>query len=322
MPSLNPKHLAEAAVFFAFVGIVRLLDLDRGSAFGGAVGRALARIGRRPRAYENIHTAFPELDRQAATRLIDGMYESYGRMLAEMARLEDYVRPAERTRFTFEGLDNYQSAVASGRPIIIVSGHFGNWEMQVPALHHLGIPFADVTQRLDNPWLDRFISERRRRAGFTKQAPRGTVGTRTIIAGIKAGETVAFMVDLRFREGIIVPLFNKPAYTTFTPALFAQTYGAVVLPMALRRQDGANFQMVFHAPMRPAGSGNDARDIVELTTEINGFVEGEIRARPADWMWNHGRWLPRPQMFRRARQLMDDAAGVRPDDRPRDGDAE
>lgn len=304
------RHLLEAALFFSFVGLVRLFDLDRGSALGGAIGRLFAPLGRRPRAYEHLATAFPEIGQQEATRILDGMYEGLGRMLAEIVSLEHYARPEARERFTFEGVEHYRAALATGRPVLLVSGHFGNWEMQVPVMHHLGIPFADVTQPLDNPHIDRFLARRRHLAGFTEQIERGTGGARRLIARIKRGETVALMIDLRFGEGIPVPFFGRPALTTFTPALFAQSFNAIVLPMALRREEGARFRFVMQPPIEVAQSGNPSLDIIRFTTAINAFAEAEIHARPQHWMWNHRRWRPPPQLYRRAAQIMGDVSSV------------
>lgn len=301
------QHLAEAGLFYAFVGLVRLFDIDRGTALGGWLGRLVAPLGRRPGTIARIRETFPDLDEAGARALIDGMYEGFGQMLAELARLEAFSQPEARSRFTFEGIEHIRAAEASGRPICFVSGHFGNWELQVPVMHHLGVPFSDVTQPLANPYIDRFISKRRRLAGFTEQIERGTGGARQLFARLRKGETVALFIDLRIVEGIPVPLFGQPALTTFSPALFAQSFNAIVVPVALRREKGAHFRFVAHPPVELRDSGNPARDIVDFTAELNRFVETEIRARPANWMWHQRRWNGVPQLFRRAQQVMDEA---------------
>ena len=301
------QHLFEAGLFFAVVGLVRLFDIDRGSALGGRLGRLVAPLGRRPATIARIREVFPDLDEAGARRLIDEMYEGFGRMLAELARLEEFSRPEARSRFSFEGIEHIRAAEASGRPICFVSGHFGNWELQVPVMRHLGVPFSDVTQPLKNPYIDRFIARRRHLAGFTEQIERGAGGTRQLFARLRKGETVALFIDLRIKEGIPVPLFGRPALTTFSPALFAQSFDAIVVPVALRREEGAHFRFVAHAPVELRQSGNASRDLVEFTTELNRFVETEIKARPAHWMWHQKRWNGVPQLFRRAQQVMDEA---------------
>jgi KDO2-lipid IV(A) lauroyltransferase len=302
------QYLVEAGLFFAVVGVLRLFDIDRASALGGRLGRLIAPLGRRPATIARIREVFPERDEASARALIDEMYESFGRMLAELARLEEFSRPEARARFTFEGIEHIRAAEASGRPICFVSGHFGNWELQVPVMRHLGVAFSDVTQPLKNPYIDRFIGKRRHLAGFTEQIERGAGGTRQLFARLRNGQTVALFIDLRIKEGIPVPLFGKPALTTFSPALFAQSFNAIVVPVALRREEGAHFRFVAHPPVELRNSGNPARDIVDFTAELNRFVETEIRARPAHWMWHQKRWNGVPQLFRRAQQLMDEAA--------------
>lgn len=302
------KHLFEAGFFFAFVGLVRLFDIDRASDIGARLGRLVAPLGRRASTIARIREALPEVDEAGARQLIDGMYEGFGRMLAELARLEEFSTPAARERFTFEGIEHIRAAEASGRPICFVSGHFGNWELQVPVMHHLGVPFSDVTQPLANPYINSFIARRRHLAGFTEQIERGAGGTRQLFARLRKGETVALFIDLRIKEGIPVPLFGRPALTTFSPALFAQSFDAIVVPVALRRETGAHFRFVAHPPVELRHSGNPARDLVDFTTELNRFVETEIRARPAHWMWHQQRWSGVPQLFRRAQQVMDEAA--------------
>ena len=304
------RRRVEAAAFFGLLGLFRRMDPDRASQRGGWFGRRmLAPLLRSKRTYQTIATAFPELDRDGATELIDGMAESIGRTLGELEHLEFFLSDAGKARFTTEGLEHLEAAKRLGKPLLFTTGHFGNFELGLAALHHVGIQIAAVARKPNNVAIGDYFERRRAATGLGKLFDKGPDGTRQMVQWLKDGGNVAMFVDQHLAEGIPAPLFGQEAMTTHTPATLALSHDVTLLPGALRREgDGTHFRLVFYPPILPPHSGNAARDILAMTAEMNRFVEAEVRANPKSWLWMHPRFKPVDRLSRRARRLLEDAA--------------
>jgi Kdo2-lipid IVA lauroyltransferase/acyltransferase len=303
--SVRLRRRAEAALLIGLLNLARQFSIDRSSAVGGWIGRHVAApLMRKDSTIETIGMAFPDLNRAGVISLIDGMGESLGRALAESASLEKFMGPEGRSRFTFEGLEHVAATKASGKPVLFVSGHFGNFELSFVAIHHVGWNASVVSRRPNNPQIADWYANKRTSLGYEAQIPKGPEGTRQMVSVLKKGGNVGMLIDQRLTEGIPVPLFGHEAMTAHTPAALAISLGAIIQPLAVRRNDGARFTAVFHPPILPPGLGNEARDIFAVTEAINAFVETEVRARPTDWLWMHKRWSPAKQLSRRAERLL------------------
>lgn len=300
------RYALQAGPVLGLLALARTMDVDRASALGGQIGRQLAaRPLRRPATIATIRTAFPELDEASVNQLVDAMADNLGRTVAESAHLDKFMGPAGRARFTFEGLDHLDRARALGRPLLVISGHFGNWEVIFPAMHHAGIAAGGITRRPNNPYLADWFANNRSRLGFDQQYPKGSEGTRQMLARLRQGGDMAMLVDQHLAQGVPAPLFGQSAMTVHTPAVLALRHGITVLPLGVRREpEGARFRAVFHAPLSPPGTGSEGGDILALTTALNAFVEAEVRARPGHWLWMHQRFKPVGTLSARAMRLI------------------
>lgn len=302
------SYLIQAGLLHLVIGFLRLFGIDRASAIGAWIGRRFAGLGKKPSTYATVRQAFPELADAEISKLLDSSWENTGRILAELAHLEKFRTPEGIRHFRIAGLEHLDAALARGKGVVIVSGHFGNWELSGPVMTSLGHDYAVVTRPPNNRWVADFIYKKRVAAGLVHQLPRSTDSIRQLYSRVKRGGIVGLLIDQRVLEGIHSPLFGHPVLTTQTPATLAVLLGAAVLPLRLSREEGANFEFRFHPPLLSPASGNSARDIVQLTGELNGFIEGEIRRRPAQWLWGHRRFKLEPELSRRAQRLMDDVA--------------
>ena len=122
------------------------------------------------------------------------------------------------------------------------------------------------------------------------QIPKGLRGMREIISRIKDGYSIALMVDQRVSEGLKVPFFNKPAFTTTIPAQLALKYDCKLIPIFLERKGSINFEMTVRAPYKIEKTGDDEEDIKNITLKINQVMEEMIIDNPTQWIWSHNRW--------------------------------
>jgi Kdo2-lipid IVA lauroyltransferase/acyltransferase len=259
------------------------------SAFGGALFRKLGPRTRSHRiASRNLDLAFPDLEPSERARLLDEQWDNLGRTFFEFP-LTDRLTPAAG-RVEVIGMENLQALAASGRPAILISGHFANWEVMAAVIVASGLDCRITYRAANNPHVDRRIIERRARYGVKLFAPKGGAGSRDLLETLKAGQSVAFLNDQKFNGGTAAPFFGRTVHTAGAPTRVALRFGAVMQPMSVARLPGACFRVTIHPPLQLAHTGDRERDVEAGVRQINAFVETRVRERPGEWFWVHKRW--------------------------------
>ena len=98
------------------------------------------------------------------------------------------------------------------------------------------------------------------------------------------------MVDQRVGEGPRINFFNRPAQTTTIPAQLALRYNCKLVPISLKRLEGATFEMTVHQPYKIEKTENTELDTQTITLKINNIIEKMIIKNPTQWLWSHNRW--------------------------------
>lgn len=285
------RHGAEAVLFRAFMAFFRLLGLDGASAVGGFIGRQVfARTRVTKRARENLVTAFPEKSAAEIENIIAGMWDNLGRTLAEYAHLDKFHAsntPGSRLFVSGDAISDAEVAKASGT--LFLSGHLANWELMPIAAAQWGYQGGIVYRPPNNPYVDRYISRQRSLLGPKEQISKH-FGTRRIFSLLRSGQAIYMLVDQKTNEGIPAPFFGRDAMTTPVPAALALKMGARILFVSNKRLGGARFHVTVHPPLEFTPSGDQDRDVRDLTFAINARMEEMVRADPSQWLWIHRRW--------------------------------
>lgn len=285
------RYLIEAAAFFFALGFFRILGLDAASAVGGFLGRHVFRhMGVMNRARENVRAAYPDKTPEELEGIITGMCDNLGRTAAEYAHLDKLRIDGDNPRLTFSGTAFGDQAYARGKGVIFFSGHFANWEVMPFAAAQFGYKGGEVYRPVNNPYVDRWIVAQRKNNGTPNQIAKGPRGTRQIFTSLRRGEGVFLLADQKTNEGLPVSFFGRKAMTTLAPAMLALKCGAVLVPASNERIAGARFQIRLHEPIEFSPSGDDARDVYDLTVAITQRIEQIVRDRPSQWLWLHRRW--------------------------------
>jgi KDO2-lipid IV(A) lauroyltransferase len=242
------------------------------------------------------------------------MWDNLGRTVAEYAHLDKFSYQGSRRRIDIANLDIVDRALATGKGILFISGHFANWETLSFGAEQCGVEGSAVYRPLNNPYVDRWLVRQRIKNGPKDQIAKGPLGTRRIFSLLRKGKSVFTLVDQKTNEGLPVPFFGRLAMTTPAPAALALKLGAVILPVSNERLKGARFRMTVHEPIAFQPTGDHDRDVLDLTTRINEVIEQCVRHRPSQWLWIHRRWpkegdVPRKRRGREAQVLR--GAGVR-----------
>jgi KDO2-lipid IV(A) lauroyltransferase len=285
------RYGVEAAGFFTMIGFFRLFGTDRASALGGWIGRTVFyRTGTTNRARANLAAAYPEMGEAEREAVIVEMWDNLGRTVAEYAHLSDFSIHGENPRLSVTGTKDAEAAIASGKGVIFVSGHFANWEMMPFTAHQLGYESGEVYRPLNNPYVDRWMVRQRIANGPQEQIAKGAQGTRRIFTLLRAGKCILLLADQKTNEGLPAPFFGRDAMTTPAPAALALKLGTMVLPASNERLGGARFRMKVYPAIEFTPSGDHDKDIHALTIRITEAIERLVRERPSQWLWIHRRW--------------------------------
>jgi KDO2-lipid IV(A) lauroyltransferase len=238
--------------------------------------------------------AFPERNEEWCRATARASYRHLGKEAVATFRLGGMDAGEVRRRTEMVGFDEVRKAAAEGRGVIVMTGHFGNWEIGGAALAAYGLPTDVVAQRQRNPLFDTELLANRNRLGLQvierREAPRG------VFRSLRSGRTVGILADQNVRRsGLFVEFFGRLASTARGPALFAIRTGCPVFLGMSRSQVGipqryrVTFQRVEFSP-----SGNLEEDILRLTEAHTRLLEEEIREAPEQYFWQHRRWKTRP----------------------------
>lgn len=279
----------EALAFDAVGAAARLFPVSWVSGFGAAVFKALGPLTRYHRvAGDNIRLAFPDMAAANRRRLLEAQWDGLGRTLMEFF-LTDRLTPAAG-RVEVVGAERLEAIARSGEPAILISGHFANWEVMAAVIAASGAPCRVTYRAANNPYVDRRIIARRASYGVKLFAPKGGLGSRDLLATLKAGQSVSFMNDQKFNGGVAAPFFGRTVHSAGAPTRVALKFGAVLQPMSAIRLPGARFRVTVHEPIVLERTGDRERDVEQGVRRINAFIEARVRERPADWFWVHRRW--------------------------------
>jgi KDO2-lipid IV(A) lauroyltransferase len=246
-----------------------------------------------------LDLAVPRFRRVATTNLriagipgdgvIDGMYRSVARMLVTFARFPSVTRENVGNWIRYNGLENFQSALARGRGVLVATAHLGNWEFSAFAHALMTAPMHVVVRPLDNSRLDEFVERRRALSGNHLISKREAA--REILRALKAGEAVGILVDQNTipEEGVFIDFFGAKACAGSAFVKLAHHSGAAVVPgFALWSEAERRYILRFDPPIEM--SGNVERD----TQAIHTHLENLIRQHADQYLWIHRRWKTRP----------------------------
>ncbi|MDI6775076.1 MAG: hypothetical protein QME60_06750 [Verrucomicrobiota bacterium] len=177
-----------------------------------------------------------------------------------------------------------------GVGVILVSGHFGNWEVAARILSCFK-PVVGVTKKMSNPYTDRPIA-RRKTHNRLSLTPMRDADAGRFLSVLKAGEILALLVDqyARGRKKVMVDFFGVPASTHPSPALLHLVTRKPLCFGYCLRTGPMRFKLVAGRPIRIPPTGNRESDIRAILLELNRRLEEAIRLTPEQYVWAHRRW--------------------------------
>lgn len=261
------------------------------AAFGSGIGALLyaAMPAWRRTARENLRRVFGGVwSQRELERVLRENFRHYGRLLCEFLVMPRWSSAPRGWRMELRGTEVLDAALAAGRGVILVSAHFGNWELLAASLARAGYPLTVIAREADDAATNQLINSIRRQCGYRVIARRAV---RAALECLRRNELLAIMADQNADSGaIFVDFFGYPAATATGPAVLARRTGAAVVPVfACRRPDGTHQGDIFPPVDCPVTNDREA-DIRAITGRLTSIIEARVRATPEQWLWIHKRW--------------------------------
>jgi KDO2-lipid IV(A) lauroyltransferase len=307
-PVIRTKTIVDYAAYLAVraaVCVLQALSLETCQAWARRLAWLLWNVARLRRSVvdENLRTAFPTLSAREHAAIALAMWEHLLVMVAEIAHASRKIHRANwRAHLRMPQMKMMVRRLLDRRPVVIISGHLGNFEMGGYLLGLHGFPTHTIARQLDNPYLDRWINEFRAATGQYMLPKQGSGEQITEL--LRAGGTLVLLGDQHAGEGACwVDFFGKPASTHKAVALFTLSGGAPTAAGCVFRTGAPmQFEMRVAELVDPLESDFQLGSIPLIAQWYTRCLEDLIRAAPGQYWWLHRRWREPPKARRQSRQ--------------------
>lgn len=304
----------EAAPIWAVLGVLKLMPRRAAAGLGAALARVIGPfLPMTSVARRNLALCFPEKSPAERAAILRAMWDNLGRLAGEFTHRralwdptlrevaqrygEDAIRAgAARSegvtliadRIEISGADQFMRLLEEKRPALMFTAHMGNWEVMQWTAARMGLKYAVIYRRPNNPFIARIIEGRR--GGMVEFLPKGMQGAFGAARVMERGGRLGMLIDVKENKGVALPFFGRPAMTGTALATLALRFDALVFGVWTQRLGKDRFRITIERPLEIPRTGNHEADMRALMSAINARVEAWIRARPDQWLWLHRRW--------------------------------
>jgi len=277
--------------------LLRLLPRKLAMIVGRMIGAAAYHLHGRLRrvGYTNLQLALPALNESERRTIIRQVFRNLGNLLVEFARFPKITPENISALVEYEGFENYKRASERGRGVLMLTGHFGAWELCAFAHGAYGHPLSFLVRPLDNPILNRMVTQHRELSG--NRTINKNRAVKQVLETLKRGEDVGFLIDVNTLrdQGVFCDFFGMPACSTTGLAVFALRSEAPVVPGFLIWDEKIGKHRLRFEPEIPLIRTGDFKEEVRLNTaRFTKEIEECARRYPDQWLWVHKRWHTRP----------------------------
>lgn len=295
----KPKWLLylEYIPFLLLFKFIHALPLKTGYAISGFLISILYVLDfrHRNRTIAHLLHAGVAADRTEAGNLARKTFREFSKLLVEIVKMDQcYSKSKLHRSGSPAALDAVLSPDKKNRNVIIVTAHYGNWEVAGTAFSDLSrINMLSIMRPFDNPYIGELILSHRRSDVHELVDKQGSV--RAVLKALQQGRNISILIDQHAsrKEGVENTFFGHPCRTHMTPALLHLKTGIPILPELTRRLPGDNFEFELIAGdlIEYKPTGDKEHDIREITQLCTTALEKMIAEQPEQWMWAARRWL-------------------------------
>jgi len=290
----NIKHLGEMALVYPVLAVIDHLPPTAAASLARGFGSLAyaADTARRNTACENIRRSGITTDEADVRRIAKASFQHFAGVIVDSLKSDQLLE-----------LDQWRDLVkmdiapecmrvleAPEQGLILASGHLGNWEIAAQFLSTIK-PVVGITRRMNNPYTDRLMQQRKPRQRF-RLTPKHDVDMTRFLSAIKAGEVLALLVDqyAPAKRGMVIDFFGTPASTHTSPALLHLITRAPLCFGYCVKTGPGRFLFKAPPPIETQRTGNRQTDVKAVLDRLTRELEAAIRLYPEQYLWAHRRW--------------------------------
>ena len=294
MAKRKPRRVVVYALFRIVSFFIYILPLRLGLKLGQCIGRIAFLFLKKQRriALDNLEFSLcdPSVQKPLIARQV---FENLGKNFVEVMSLSKFNKANIDAYIKCNGFESIEELLKQGKGGIVLSAHFGNWELMAHYFALKGYKVNVVARRVRNNYFERFLGKVRKRHGVNILYR--DASAKEVFAILKKNEFIGMMPDqdMTSVSGVFVDFFGRKAYTPNGPAVLNFLTGVPIIPCFMARK-GFGHQILVGQPIELQKTGDRSKDILENTQRYTKVIEDHVRKFPSQWEWFHERWKSQP----------------------------
>lgn len=285
------RHRLEYWLILSLAFLARLLPYRLALFLGQILGDITFGIikFRKRVALKNLSRCFTNKGTAQLRRICRQSYRNLGKSLVEYALFPKLARKRLSEMVEFDHAEYFDRAIKKGKGALLLTGHFGSWELMGAAVARMGYPVDLLVGEQHNPLTDRLMNKYRRMMGVG--IIKAGTSSKSVIKALRENRFVAMLSDQDAgKDGVLIDFFGHPTSTPKGPAAFAlRTQAPVIMGFIVRQGPKKQTALLKKSDFSPRSEDRE-KDITEITQKYTSILENYIRKHPDHWYWIHRRW--------------------------------
>lgn len=247
---------------------------------------------RKKHIIDSLTKSFPKKSKQEILKIAKDVYKQFVCTVVEIIFVSKMSDKELKYSVNFQNIYLIEQARKNGNGGVIMSAHFGNWELLAISFGHR-YPLSVIVAKQENPYFDEMINGIRSNRGYKtiykEKAPLG------VMRALKKNEFVAILADQHAGDnGVFTPFFYREVSTPKGPAVFALKAKCPLYTGFCARQPNGKYVVTFEEIEIP-NTGDENKNIEIIMTRYNEILQRHIEENPSFWFWFHRRWKTQKQ---------------------------
>ncbi len=276
------------------VGLLRILPLPAALALGRGIG-SLMRLFSKKRyrvALKNLRIAYGDaLTEAERERIARESFRQFGMFAVETIKFAFLSQEEVERRVRVTHPEALQEVLKAGRGALLISGHFGGFEVAGRWLTGRGFELYALAREARDPGTTALMTRMRERCRIKVITLRQSL--KAVFGALKRNAFVAIICDQNASD-VFVPFFGHPTGTVDGPARLARRTNSPLVFFVTRREAGSRYVIEYRGTFWPEPTEDEQADVIRIMTEVNRQLEEMIREKPEQWLWFHDRWKSSP----------------------------
>ena len=240
----------------------------------------------------NLDIAFqPFLDKNEKKRIGVSAFMNLIDTVFGIIRRDGMAKDEVIKNVTFEGSEIIQSYQDAGKNFILVTGHYGNWELLSQSIAiKFDLTLVGVGRKIDSDAMDKVLKVNRERFNVEMVYKKGAM--KGCIKSINEGKVVGILTDqaIRKNQSIDVTFFGQEATHTPLASILSRKFELDLIPAYISTDNYKDYTVKIYDPIKYLKTENQEEDLAILTQLQADSMQKVIMQEPKQWFWMHKRW--------------------------------